>query len=208
MKTNTKYRGFALLVVLIAIAIILMLAAVQMRALFIPAGEPIRTLGTEDRPWVLEEVLVEAGKTVKPPRKEQLPLDAPVTITPAVSLDGSPRGTVTMTFESDGRVRADWQCRYPHGEQDNTLTAKATGNIASKQVFTDAAGQTDNSRLFFVTRGEYQKRTAEPDRDPKTEKGVAWIFGWIGPDQAVEGFISLHPPNREWVAAYALKTAE
>ncbi|MHC5082964.1 MAG: hypothetical protein ACYTET_03370, partial [Planctomycetota bacterium] len=118
--------------------------------------------------------------------------DEPVTITATVSSDESPRGTVSITLGTDGRVQADWQTSYMNGEQTHTITAEMTGNIDAKRTFVDDDETKDKSRLFFVARGRYKKEVSHPNLDPATEKGTAWVFGWLKPDQTAEGFVSIH----------------
>ncbi|MHC5083924.1 MAG: hypothetical protein ACYTET_08325, partial [Planctomycetota bacterium] len=83
--------------------------------------------------------------------------DEPVTITATVSSDESPRGTVSITLGTDGRVQADWQTSYLSGEQSHTIGAEMAGNIDAKRTFVDDDETKDKSRLFFVARGRYKK---------------------------------------------------
>jgi len=197
MNYNHHHKGYAILIVLIVVAIILILCATQMKTLFVP-NLPLTHTNLQQRPWQLEELLVPAGETVKLPRSPKPELTEPFTVKAPVRRDGIDRGEVTIGFKTDGRIKSKWNVRYTQNEKDYAISAEMDGNIDIKRTWEDD-GTKDKSRLFFIASGPYQKRTAggaEPD-----EEGTAWIIGWLKPDYAIEGHITL-TTDRKWSAVY------
>lgn len=204
MKNIRHSNGSAMLLVLIAVAIILVLMAVQMRTLFIPSGASSLPTGIEHYPWRLDEFLVAEGETVKLPRSPKPTLDEAVTLEAVVSRDDLPRGTVSIDFGTDGRIAATWETTYESRGKNHTITAAMTGNIVVKHTYTDDNGK-DKSRLFFVAKGRYQKQAVSAETTSSPEKGDAWLSGWLKPDHSAQGHISIGQ-NTEWTAVYNIKT--
>lgn len=192
-----KHKGYALLIVLIAVAILLILYAVQMKPLFKPETTTNRPIGVEQHPWMLAELLVPEGKDVKLPRSPKPQLNEPRTINAAVSRNAEPRGKAAINFGTDGRIKATWNCEYAYDGQTHSITAQMAGNVNVKQTFEDQNGP-DKSRLFFIAKGNYVKATASQT----AEKGTCWMLGWLKPDGAVEGHITI-TTDQQWAAAYA-----
>ncbi len=206
MKKRFRSNGSALLLVLVAVAIILVLMAVQMRTLFIPQGASPLPTGIEHYPWRLDEFLVAEGETIKLPRSPKPTLDEAVSLNAAVSRDGLPRGNVSITFGTDGRIQAAWESQYESSGKSHTITAEMTGNIVVKKTYTDDNGK-DKSRLFLVAKGRYQKQAMSAETTSSPEKGDAWLSGWLKPDLTAEGHISIGQ-NTDWTAVYDLITAD
>lgn len=193
---HCKRNGYALLIVLIAAAILLLLFATQMKTLFVPRGVK-RATGIEQRPWLLEELLVPAGETIKAPRSPKPTLEASFVLGADVQRDGIERGTAEIAFEPDGRIRAVWETEYVSNENTHAITAEMSGNVSVKQTYEGPDGA-DKSRLFLIGKGTYQKTTTGADGD---EEGVAWLVGWLRPDYSAVGHITL-TTNRKWAAVY------
>ena len=204
MKKDRRPNGFGMLVVLIAVAIVLVLAAIQMKTI-LPNRSSSGPVGIEERPWLMEELLVAAGEDVKLPKSPKPVLTEPVTLQAEAMLDDMPRGTVVMTFKTDGRMEAVWETAYAHGDKSYTISAAMSGNVVVKKTYTDEAGTKDKSRLFFVAKGRYEKHTLANDAPLSTEKGTVWISGWLMPDWTIDGFVSMHQTT-DWVAVYTLTT--
>lgn len=199
MKTNAKHKGYAVLVVLIAVAILMILYAVQMRALFVGNG-PKTPTGIEQRPWQLEELLVGEGESVKLPRPPKPQFAEALDVAGQVTRDGDERGTVNIHFDTDGRVQATWKSSYKHNEQTISLNAEMKGNINVKQTYEDTDGK-DKSRLFFIAQGPYLKQTLDPTAAVNDEKGTAWLIGWLHSDHHAEGHLTL-TTDQKWSAVY------
>ena len=110
LTQKTRHRkGFAVLIILVAVAIMMILYFIQADALFGP-NLPTQPVGAEQRPWLLEELLVAEGEGVKIPRSPKIELNEPFEVFANVSRDDAPRGTVKVFFDTDGRVNASWNC--------------------------------------------------------------------------------------------------
>ncbi len=200
MKINTSKNGFALLLVLIAIAIIMVMMATQMKTLFGP-GLPSEPIGPEERPWLLDKHLVPAEEGIKMPNSPKPELNESLTIHGTVTRNDAPRGTAQVIFETDGRVEASWTCRYSYDEETYTITTEEMlGNIVVKEIFEDENGK-DKSRLFFVTKGKYSKKSGQVTPDTIVEKGTVYVHGWLSPDRSVTGHVSISQ-KKDWGAAY------
>jgi len=203
MTIRIKQKGFALLIVLIAIAIILLLSAIQMKTLFGP-GLPSRPVSIEERPWQLEKLIATEGENIKLPRSPKIKLDKEFTITANATRNEAERGTVMITFEPDGHLSAGWNCRYSYDEKTLTIKAEMAGNINVRQMYEDENGR-DKSRLFFIAKGKYLKTTTTAAIGTTEEKGTAWLLGWLRPDGRTEGYVTI-TTDQKWSAAYAFST--
>jgi hypothetical protein len=193
-----KQKGFALLIVLVAVVILMMLTFVQIDTLFGP-GLRSQPAGIEEHPWVLENLLVEEGQEIKLPRSPKLLLNEPVHLTAPVHRNEEKRGTLDLTIDTDGRILGQWECTYEQTGTEYKINAEMNGNIDVKRTFRDEQGK-DKSRLFFIARGGYMK-TPLDETAAGGERGIAWLTGWIGPDRRVLGHVTI-TTNREWAAAY------
>lgn len=199
MKHYKKQNGYAILIVLIAIAILLILYAVQMKALFVPQNLPKQSTGIQQRPWLLEDLLVPEGEVIKLPRSPKPQLAEPIQLNAGVKREDIDRGTAVIHLETNGRVRAAWKTEYVQNEQPTSITAEMNGNINIKQTYEDQNG-TDKSRLFFIAKGSYQK-TADTLTGGADEKGAAYILGWLKPDHTAHGYITI-TTDEKWSAVY------
>lgn len=197
---SAKHKpGSALLLLLIAVAIVAMLYMVNLRGLFGPAlSAPPR--GIEERPWLLEDLLIPEGRPVALPKPPKPVLHAPLTLSgPAVRND-APRGDVRITLAPDGRVRAVWQAAYTHPPKQYQLEASAAGNIDLKQTCLDADGR-DTSHLFFIARGPYRLITDDPAAGRTEETGTVWLLGCLRPDRTAHGTLTL-TTDQQWATVY------
>ena len=202
---RTEKNGFAILIVLVAVAIMMLLYFVQIDTLFGP-GLPSEPAGIEKHPWVLEELLVPDGEDIKLPRRPKLELEEPFSITAPVSRNKAGRGEVTVVFNTDRRIGANWQCTYEQAGMVYRVDAQINGNIHVKRTYQDEAGK-DKSRLFFIARGRYTKTPQGETAGTGGEKGAAWLTGWIGSDHRIQGHVTL-TTNQQWAAAYAFESPE
>lgn len=198
-----KHKGSAILMVLIAVAIILLLSAVQMKTLFGP-GLPRQPIGVEERPWQLKKLLVAEGESIKLPRSPKMKLDKVLMVSANATRNDAPRGTVGVTFNPDGHISAVWDCVYAYDEKTLSISAELAGNIHVKQTYEDENGR-DKSRLFFIAKGKYLKATTTEAVGTTEEKGTAWMLGWLLPDGSVEGHVTI-TTDQTWSAAYAFST--
>jgi hypothetical protein len=198
---HTEKNGFVILLVLVAVAIMMLLYFVQIDAFFGP-GLPGERAGIEEHPWVLKELLAPDGEDIKLPRRPKLELEEPFSITAPVSRNDAERGEIAVAFNTDGRIRANWQCLYEQAGADYRVEAHINGNIHTKRTYQDEAGK-DKSRLFFIAKGRYIKTPLDETVGAGREKGAAWLIGWIGPNRGIQGYITL-TTDQQWAAAYGV----
>jgi len=199
---HTGKKGFVILIVLVAVTVLMLLYFVQIDTLFSP-GLPSEPAGIEEHPWVLEELLVPEGEDIKLPRRPKLELEEPFSITGPVTRNEAERGKIAIAFNTDGRIRANWQCIYEQVGANYHIDAQMNGNIHVKRTYRDETGK-DKSRLFFIARGRYIKTPLGETDGTGGEKGVAWLTGWIGPDRSTQGHVTL-TTDQQWAAAYAFE---
>ena len=202
---HTGKNGFAILIVLVAVAILMLLYFLQIDAFFSP-GQSHEPAGIEEHPWVLEDFLIPDGEDIKLPRRPKLELEEPFSITAPVSRNKAGRGEVAVAFNTDGRIRATWQCIYEQAGADYRVDAQMNGNIHVKRTYQDEAGK-DKSRLFLIARGRYTKTPLSESAETEGEKGIAWLIGWIGPDRTIQGHVTL-TTDQQWAAVYAFENPE
>ncbi|MDH4201907.1 MAG: hypothetical protein OEV87_03350 [Phycisphaerae bacterium] len=195
-----RRSGFAILIVLVAVAILMLLYFVQIDAFFGP-GLPSQPAGLEQHPWVLEDLLVPEGEDIKLPRSPKPDLDEAFSISAAVHRDDADRGTVTLSFDTNGRMTARWQCAYEQTGREYQIDTEMKGNISVKRTYEDAQGR-DKKQLFFIAKGPYTKRPLGSDTAFGGEKGTCWLTGWLGPDRRVQGHVTI-TTDQQWAAAYA-----
>ncbi|MHC5088974.1 MAG: hypothetical protein ACYSOT_05130, partial [Planctomycetota bacterium] len=159
---HKKNNGFAILIVLVAVVILMLLYFVQIDTLFGPSL-PSEPAGIEEHPWVLEELLIAEDQPVKLPRRPKPELNERFSVAAAVVRNGADRGTVTVAFDTDGRIQAAWDCVYKQSEIDYRVNAETQGNINVKRTWQDDNGK-DKSRLFFIAKGRYTKAPLEPTK--------------------------------------------
>jgi hypothetical protein len=195
-----KQSGFAILIVLVAVAILMLLYFVQIGAFF-GGGTHSQPAGMEQHPWALEDLLAPQGQDIKLPRSPKPDLNEPFSISAPVRRDDADRGTVTISFNPNGRIEAQWQCAYEQTGQRYQIEAVLHGNIHIRRTYEDAQGK-DKSRLFFIAKGPYTKKPLDDTAAFGGEKGVCWLTGWLSPDRRFQGYVTL-TTNQEWAAAYS-----
>jgi hypothetical protein len=198
---NRHSGGFALIIILVAMAILLLLYFTQIDVLFEPAS-PGKSTRTEHRPWLEEDRIVPGDKLIKPPRPPRPKLNEPITLTAPVFLDDSRRGIITVGFTAVGEVGGSWGCEYSHGNRDYALDAVFTGNIDITKTYSEG-GTTDKSKLYFITKGNYTQTAYNVEVGAKTsEQGLVYVTGWLAPDHSAEGLITI-TTDKTWSATYA-----
>jgi len=153
VERRRREGGWALLIVLIAVAILMVLYFVDIRGIFGPTI-PIRPSLPQERPWLDEERIVGDEGVVKLPAPPKPELDKPLTIMAGVVRNGKRRGTLTLDFGTDGRVFGSWSCSYTYDERKHTFGADFAGNVDVSKTYVDEKGK-DRSKLYFISKGEY-----------------------------------------------------
>lgn len=199
MLSTSKQRGAVLIALLMAVAILMVLYMVNLQGLFGPAlhHPPV---GIEERPWLLEELLVAEGQSIRLPKSPKPMLESDIALWGSVHRNNEPRGDVKITIKTDGRVEAEWKTTYAHQEKQYALEGSAAGNIDIKQAYEDADG-VDKSRLFFIGKGPYRLVTDNPETGRSEENGTVWLLGYLRPNGQAEGTLTL-TTDQQWAGVY------
>lgn len=115
--SGQRKLGFAVLLLLVAVAILALLYVIQMDAFFGPVAPGGRT-PTKHRPWLEEYRIVPSDQLIKPPQPPKPAISEPLTLNARVQLDESDRGTVILKFAVSGEVSGTWYCEYSHDDRD------------------------------------------------------------------------------------------
>jgi hypothetical protein len=199
-------RGFVLLLVLVAVAILALLYIIQMEAFFGPVA-PGRQSTAMHKPWLEEDRIVPSDKLIKLPRPPKPELNKPLSVTARVRLDESERGTVILDFTVAGEVTGAWHCEYSHDNRNYTFDAAFKGNIDITKTYSKGK-TTDESRLFFITKGTYSQTGCDVVAGTETfEQGLVYVTGWLSPDYSAEGLITI-TTDKAWSAAYTWQTGQ
>jgi len=203
-KTGVVYvwhgPGFAMLLLLVAIAILALLYVIQMDAFFGPVA-PGRQSTAKHRPWLEEDRIVPTDRLIKPPEPPKPELNEPFTLTAPVFIDDSKRGTVALDFTIAGEVSGSWHCEYSHDNRDYAFDAAFTGNIDITKIYSKGE-TTDESKLYFITKGNYTQTVYNVEAGSETsEQGLVYVTGWLGPDYSAEGLITI-TTDKTWSATY------
>ncbi len=195
--------GFALLLLLVAIAILAILYVMQMEAIFGPVT-PGAQRTAEHRPWLEEDRIVPGDRLIKLPRPPKPTINEPLTLTARVQMDGSERGIATLEFAVSGEVKGTWYGEYSSKARDYTMEATFAGNIDVSKTYSEGE-TTDESRLYFITKGTYKQTAHNEETGTKTlDEGLVYVTGWLNADYSVSGLITI-TTDKTWSASYKLE---
>ncbi len=199
-------RGFVLLLVLVAIAIVALLYVIDMEALFGPVA-PGKSTRAEHRPWLEERRIVAGDGLIKPPQPPKPALSEPLALTATIKIDESDRGSATLEFAVSGEVKGAWYSEYSSQDRDYTMEATFAGNIDADKTYSE--GETiDESKLYFITKGTYKQTAYNAETGTETlDEGLVYVTGWLGADYSVSGLITI-TTDKTWSATYTLKTGQ
>lgn len=199
-------RGFVLLLVLAAIAILAILYVMQMETFLgpvLPGGQST----AKHRPWLEEDRIVPSDKLIKPPRPPKPALGEPLALTAIVKIDGSDRGSATLEFAVSGEVKGVWYSEYSNEDRDYTMEATFAGNIDTDKTWSEGEA-TDESRLYFITKGAYKQTAYNVEAGTKTlDEGLVYVTGWLNTDYSASGLITI-TTDKTWSATYTLETVQ
>ena len=199
-------RGFVLLLVLVAVAILALLYVIQIDTFFGPVS-PGKSTRADHRPWLEEGRIVPGDKLIKPPQPPKLALVEPFALTARVKIDESERGTATLEFAVSGEVKGVWYSEYSNQDRDYTMEATFAGNIDADKTYSEGEA-VDESKLYFITKGTYKQTAYNAKTGTKTlDEGLVYVTGWLGTDYSVSGLITI-TTDKTWSATYTLETEQ
>jgi hypothetical protein len=208
-RWNRLDRGFALLIVLMAVVILLLLYFADL-SIFTTGPLPQRKhrgAGTnEPMPWEEESRLVAAGQTPQGPNPGQPAITKAVSLTGPVTFEGEPRGQIVLNLRPNGYVDGRWQCRYSYRKSHYGIQAEFVGNIDPSKTYIDRDGQPVGSKLFFITKGRYTQTSEQADADSGfSSEGTVYVTGWVEPNFSASGQITI-TTDKSWYASYPWST--
>ena len=206
MFCNLKSRsGFAILIVLVAVAIVMVLYMVDMTAIF---GLGTKA-GLSEKPlWKEENRIVGPDVFIKPPKAPKPSLDSSVSLTAMVTRGDNPRGNINIEFNTIGEVAGKWNASYQHDDKEYTFNAKFEGNIDVSKTYS-AGKKTDKSKLYFITKGKYTQTVFNKKTENVSEtEGIIYAAGWLNPDYSSDGKIVITTQDKTWSAKYLWQSKE
>jgi hypothetical protein len=205
LKSECSREGFAVLIVLVAVVILMMLYFLDIRAIFGPNLGDISGKPTA-RPWLQEDRLVAPDRLINMPKPPKPTIDEDFTITAPVTSEGADRGQASLKFNTAGEVGGSWHCEYSNNDRDYRLDADFAGNIDVDQTFSDDSGQ-DESLLYFITKGSYTHRIYSSQASRTTEeKGIIYVTGWLAADHTAEGRIVITDKEHSFSVTFNWQT--
>lgn len=199
-------KGFAGLVVLIAVAIAMILAMMQMRAIFKPLPEPKHPVIDNERPWLVEDDYLDKNGIVELPTEPKTLLIDTVRFDAQVERKGNPRGVCSIEIDTSGMVTGKWDCTYQYDEKQYSYSANFDGNVVADHTYEDKDGKKDETKLFFFTKGRYVKTIANQSSGSEfEEEGDVYVTGWLNTDLSAFGKVTI-TSNRESSSVYEFKS--
>jgi hypothetical protein len=189
-KKMEQKNGYALLVILIAIAIIAILYMIDLTAMF---GPTERIDVYAERPWFEEKRLLDADKfpVKQTGKKGKVVIKDKTTLSGTVQRKGENRGDIEITIDPNGKAYGHWNCAYQYPDSNYTIGAEFAGNIDPTKIYEDKTGK-NKQLLYFITKGKYQQiktDTATGNQWPSGE--TIYVVGWIQKDNFAKGKLFL-----------------
>ncbi len=203
-RLNRK-NGFAVLIVLVAVAIVMMLYMVNMTAIFGPGT----STAPRERPlWEDEDRIVGLDVFIKLPKAPQPSLDDSVAVMGQVTRKDSYRGDIAIEFNTVGEIAGNWHGSYRHDNKKYTFEAQFAGNIDVSKTYS-ADGRIDKSKLYFITKGEYTQTVLnEKTENSSATQGIIYVAGWLSPDYSAHGKLAITTEERDFSAEYLWQSEE
>jgi len=212
MRNNgfKKNSGFAIVIVLAALVILMLLYFIDIKALFGPSLNAKKGSAPQSRPWLEEDLILGPDKLITLPKPPKPSLDEALTITAFVSRGEDERGEMVLEFNTQGEVSGSWSCEYSHDQKDYSIEAAFAGNIDVEKTYyripptraTRKPQDPDDSMLYFITKGEYTQKDYNNETGRLTEtQGLIYITGWLSPDCSADGLITI-TTDKKWSETY------
>ncbi len=197
-------KGSALIALLVGMVILLILYAIDFRAIF---GTGRLPAAPEEVPWRQEHRLAGPDQHIKLPSPPKPAIDENFTILAPVTRNDAPRGDITIDFTDMGEITGTWSCQYQHETRHYAFDANFAGNIDITKKFIDESG-TDKSKLFFIAKGIYTKKFAAPHTvNPSAETGTIYVTGFLDKNYQAQGAITI-TTDQTWSAVYPFTSQE
>ena len=187
MEKKTKYRGYVLLLLLLAVLILVVLYTADLKRIFGWGQAPA------DESLVDDERIADSEEDIFLPTGSKPSLTKFSKFTAPVKRQGQTAGSVQVMIAPTGVVLGSWNGEYT--TEDKTILTYQTsfaGNVDGSKTFTDSQGNENPSLLYFVAKGNFSKQ-AYNTRTTRGSVGAgkSFIAGWLHPDGGARGEIVL-----------------
>jgi len=189
--------GFALLMLVIVVAIIAVLYFVQLKVLMGPG--PILEVSKDERPWLLEKRILEDSNEINMPRRPKPGLGNGLMVRGSVLLEQAERGEIVVDIGGEGKVEGYWSCTYSHEDQGYAIDGSFAGNVDGKVTYEDDKGK-DKSLLYFIAKGDFTKEAYNSKTGHhEFSDGLIYVTGWLGTDYSATGKLTITSDKRSSV---------
>ena len=195
---NTKNRsGFVLLLSLLAIVLGMMIYGFVLHRSDLKVRHQ-QEQSPGDYPWTEESLIVDkdSGKQVQEPYPEQAQFTKAVELFVRVNQDDQRRGKMSLLVRPDGMVFGSWNAKYKNKVENishEVMLGDFEGNIVPSIVYTDQNDEEDQSKLFFITKGNFVMIEELHNNNNRVRRvqGNIYVTGWIEPDLSATGKLHL-----------------
>ena len=205
-RRESAGKAFTLIGILVVLVILIMLFTLDLKRVF-NADIKMPNGSIDEKPWHNEDLIAEPGEGIKQPTPSQHQLRGTLELAAEVTVDGDKRGTLSITFTPDCRIRCLWSCLYAQSDRYYTYTSTAEGNTVSDKKF-EQNETADPSKLYLIAKGTCIRKTfRNQELTELTEKQATTIYitGFLGTDESAMGMITLTTDNKACVT-YDWKT--
>lgn len=190
--TGPRADGFALLIVLAAVAIMLILTMADFSIFTggrIPASKIVDAAET---PWKHEDMIVVGEHfPIEHKQRDKAVISTDIALSSEVTREAGVRGLIEMDFFSSGDVKGLWSCEYEHSRSQYYIEADFSGNIVPDENRRNLKG-VQKDLLFFITKGTYTQTSMNKSTNRRiTLTDTVYVAGWVRPDFSVFGKITL-----------------
>ena len=191
-KTANYKNGYALLIILLTIAIIALLYMIDLTAMFGPRGiEKIDPYS--ERPWFEEQRLLNPQDfpVKQTGKKGKVVIENKIILKGVVRHGEEKRGDIEIAADANGLIKGHWECAYQYTNSSYENSAEFAGNIDPAKTYQDKTGK-NKQPLYFITKGKYrQTKTDIATGSQWTTKETIYVVGWIQKDNSAKGKLFL-----------------
>jgi hypothetical protein len=179
-----KYKGYALLIMLLLVVVIGALA-------WLDPFKLVRSNKDKSLPWNQERSIVPEGKTVPELTEQQPKFTTYMGVTAECKENKEDRGQVDIRITPEGRVVGSWFADYsPEPElRYEVVRGSFKGNIDPKRLYTDKNGK-EPSKLYIISKGNFLILETKKGL-MRTVKGKVYATGWVDNEYNITGKVTI-----------------
>lgn len=202
MQTQSSRRfskssrpGYAILMLLVVVAIGLILYWIDINALFGNMPESVDPGSSHEvLPWEKKKSLLKREQEANTDVSEGQPVINRNIFIEATVEQSNTTGDFIVTISPDGRVAGSWYADYNKGtnpRMNYVMNARFKGNVDPTVVFFDENGE-DLTKLFFIAKGEISILASNfSGGGIQNSIQKIWVTGWLDPDYKAKGEMML-----------------